>query len=155
MVKEYNSHNIGYELEIKSIIYRLIVLLLRSHIEKVLSPKEVSTRINRLKKFHAILRKIDIDYAEKITVHELAESANITVYYFCRVFKETTGKTFTAYLNELRLEKSINYLLEGNLNITEIALKIGFDSVNYYSRLFRRNYHVSPKKFLEDHIKEF
>lgn len=155
MVKEYNSRTMGYELAVKSLIYRLIVLLLRSHVEKILSPKELTARVNNLKRFDTILKKIDNDYADKITVKELAKSANITVYYFCRIFKELTGKTFTSYLNEIRLEKSIDFLLEGKLNITEIALKTGFDSVNYYSRLFRKHYHISPKKFRDNHTKRF
>jgi AraC-like DNA-binding protein len=63
------------------------------------------------------------------------------------MFKQLTGKTMTDYLNGLRLEKSTDYLAERDLNITEIALECGFDSVNYYSRLFRRYYHVSPTEF--------
>lgn len=151
IVKECKNRNLGYELAVKAAIYRLIVLLLRNHVEKVLTPKEFSAKANSLKRFDTVLRTIQTRYAEKLTVKGLAKSANITVYYFCRIFKQITGKTFTEYLNEIRLEKSTSYLVKSSLNITEIALRSGFDSVNYYSRLFRRQYHMSPKKFREDH----
>ncbi|MFT9056003.1 MAG: AraC family transcriptional regulator [Ethanoligenens sp.] len=151
VLKEYENHDLGYELAVKSAIYRLIVLLLRHHVEKILTPKEFSAKAYSLMRFDTVLQTIQTRYAEKITVNELAQHANITVFYFCRIFKQVTGKTFTEYLNETRLEKPTEYLAKKDLNITEIALKSGFDSVNYYSRLFRRKYHMSPKTFREDH----
>ena len=128
-------------------IYRLIVLLLRKHVDKTLSAREFASKRRGLKQFNTVLQYISAHYTEKISVNELAETANITVYYFCRIFKQITGKTLTDYLNELRLEKSTDYLRKSDLTVTEIALKCGFDSINYYSRLFRRYYHVSPTKF--------
>ncbi len=83
---------------------------------------------------------IGAHYTENLSVKELARNANITVYYFCRIFKRITGKTMT------------DYLRKSNLTVTEIALKCGFDSVNYYSRLFRKYYHVSPTTFRENNI---
>ncbi len=152
IIQEYSSQDLGYELAVKSSIYQLIVLLLRGHVEKVLSPKGFSAKINGLKRFDAVLQYISAHYTEKISVNKLAEKSNITVYHFCRLFKQITGKTMTDYLNEFRLEKSADYLKKNELNITEIALKCGFDSVNYYSRLFRRHYHVSPTKFRKNSI---
>nr|WP_281069298.1 AraC family transcriptional regulator [Methanomicrobium sp. W14] len=149
IIKEYYSRDLGYELAVKSSIYRLLVLLLRGHVEKILSPKEFSARISNLRRFDSVLQYISNHYAEKISVSDLAKNANITVYYFCRIFKQITGKTMTNYLNEFRLEKSTDFLKKNDLNITEIARQCGFDSVNYYSRLFHRYYHVSPTKFRE------
>jgi AraC-like DNA-binding protein len=111
--------------------------------------REFAAKINGLKRFDTVLQYIGAHYSEKISVNELAETANITVYYFCRIFKQVTGKTMTDYLNEFRLEKSTDYLKKSDLTVTEIALKCGFDSANYYSRLFRRYYHVSPTMFRE------
>ena len=48
-----------------------------------------------------------------------------------------TGKTTTDYINGTRLEKAIYYLEKSELNITEIALSCGFDSVNYFSRYLK------------------
>ena len=152
IIKEYDSKNLGYELAVKSLIFRLIVLLLRGHVDKILSPKEFTTKINSLKRFDTVLQYIGAHYTEKISVSELAETANITVYYFCRIFKQITGKTMTDYLNEFRLEKSTDCLKKGDLTVTEIALKCGFDSVNYYSRLFQKYYHVSPTRFRKNYV---
>ncbi|MCH3918881.1 MAG: AraC family transcriptional regulator [Spirochaetia bacterium] len=147
LIREYGTKDFGYELAVKSSIYKLIVLLLRTHVEKILSPEEFSAKTRNLRRFEPVLQHIDTHYTGKITIAELAAIVHMTVYHFCRMFKQLTGKTMTDYLNGLRLEKSTDYLAERDLNITEIALECGFDSVNYYSRLFRRYYHVSPTEF--------
>lgn len=144
MIHEYSEKQTGFELAVKSTIYKLIVLLIREHMGKIMTSEELTSKVNSLKRFDSILKYLADHYTEKISASELAEKGNITVFYFCRIFKQITGKTMTAYVNELRLVKSTEYLKQGDLNITEIALHCGFDGVNYYSRLFRQYYHVSP-----------
>lgn len=151
-IEEYFSKKIGFELAVKSFIYQLIVLLLRRHIHKIMSGNEFSAKINSLKRFDSIFKFIATHYTEKISVKDLAAKTNITVFYFCRIFKQLTGQTMTDYVNELRLKKSLEYLQKDELNITEVALKCGFESVNYYSRLFRRHYHISPTKFRKNNM---
>lgn len=147
IINEYTKKNIGFELAIKSYIYQLIVLLLRNYIQKIISNNELSSRTNSLKRFDSIFTFISDHYTEKLSATKLAAKVNITVFHFCRTFKQLTGKTLTEYLNDLRLEKSIEYLQQVDLNITEIALACGFEGINYYSRLFRKHYHMSPTKF--------
>lgn len=151
-IDEYTKRQLGFELAVKSSIYHLIVLLLRRHIHKILSSNEFSSKINSLKRFDAIFKFIAEHYTEKISAKDLAAKANITVFHFCRIFKQLTGKTLTDYINELRLEKSLEYLQKDELNITEIALQCGYEGVNYYSRLFRKYYHTSPTKFRKSNI---
>lgn len=149
-IDEYFTKSIGFELAVKSSIYQLIVLLLRGHIQKIITRDEFSSKVNSLKRFDSILTFITEHYTEKISAKILAEKANVTIFYFCRIFKQLTGKTMTNYINELRLEKSLAYLQKNDLNITEVALNCGFEGVNYYSRLFRKHYHMSPTSFREN-----
>lgn len=67
IIKEYGSQKLGCELAVKSFIYQLIVLLLRRHVEKILSPKEFSAKMNSLKHFDAVLQYISTHYTEKIS----------------------------------------------------------------------------------------
>ncbi|GMQ58514.1 AraC family transcriptional regulator [Vallitalea sediminicola] len=147
IIQEYLSREMGYELAVKSAIYQLIVLLLRNYISKFLTKKELVSKVNNLKRFNIIFKYIDNNYHIKISTQELANILNTSTYHFCRMFKETTGKTPTDYINGIRVDKSVDYLNKGQLNITEIALKCGFDSINYFSRLFKKHYNVSPTKF--------
>lgn len=153
IIDEYSSKKIGYELAIKSFIYKLIVLLLRKYIKKFLTKKELTSKVNNLRRFDLIFKYIDRNYSKKITTKDLSNIAHISTYHFCRVFKEMTGKTTTDYINKVRLEKALSYLNKGTLNITEIALNCGFDNINYFSRLFKKYYNVSPSKFRETKFK--
>lgn len=153
IIQEYFSKKIGYELAVKSFIYHLIVLLLRKYISKFLTRKELTLKVNNLKRFDLIFKYINSNYFKKIATQDLSNIVHISPYHFCRIFKQMTGKTPTDYINGIRLEKAVDYLNKGDLNITEIALKCGFDSINYFSRLFKRHYNVSPTKFKETNFK--
>mgnify|MGYP001943253646 FL=1 len=64
--------------------------------------------------------------------------------HFCRLFKEVTGQTLIEYVNDIRLSKAKAMLQDPNLSITEIALSTGFSDINYFSRLFKKTYQISP-----------
>lgn len=149
-IREYSEKQTGYELAVKSYIYQLIVLLLRGYVSRILTINEFESKIRTLRRFDNVFEMIEKNYADKISIEELARVMNISTFHFCRVFKQTTGKTTTEYINDVRLEKAALCLEQEELNITEIALKCGFDSVNYFSRLFRKQYHISPTKFREN-----
>jgi AraC-like DNA-binding protein/mannose-6-phosphate isomerase-like protein (cupin superfamily) len=150
-IEEYNEKALGFELAIKSAIYELIVLLLRGYVDRVFTKDEFKTRTKTLRRFNIIFDEIEKNYNNKITLSELSQIVNISPCHFCRVFKQITGKTATDYINGFRLEKSIALLKQKDLNITEISMCCGFDSVNYFSRLFRKCYRTSPTKFREDY----
>ncbi|MCT4606014.1 MAG: AraC family transcriptional regulator [Marinisporobacter sp.] len=153
-IQEYFSRKIGYELAVKSYIYQLIVLLLRKYISRFLTAKELTLKSNNLKRFDLIFKYIDSNYYEKITTSDLSNRVHISTAHFCRIFKEMTGKTTTDYINGVRLEKAIDYLNKGDLNISEIAVRCGFDNINYFSRVFKKHYKVSPTKFKEMNFKK-
>lgn len=147
ILQEYYSKKVGYELAVKASIYQLIVLLLRDYVCKILSEKEFEEKTRSLKRFNTVIQFIEDNYDKKIRLKELADSANLSACHFCRTFKQITGKTLTDYVNEIRLEKAVCFLKQTDLNITETALKCGFDSISYFNRLFSRHYKISPTKF--------
>lgn len=147
ILQEYDSKEVGYELAVKASIYQLIVLLLRGYVCKILSEKEFEEKTRSLKRFNTVLQFIEDNYDKKIRLKELADSANLSECHFCRTFKQITGKTLTDYVNEIRLEKAACFLKQTDLNITETALKCGFDSISYFNRLFSKYYKISPTKF--------
>ncbi|WP_156990847.1 helix-turn-helix domain-containing protein, partial [Caproicibacter fermentans] len=121
--------------------------LTRGYVCKILSEKEFEEKTRSLKHFNTVLQFIEDNYDKKIRLKELADSANLSACHFCRTFKQITGKTLTNYVNEIRLEKAACFLKQTDLNITETALKCGFDSISYFNRLFSRHYKISPTKF--------
>lgn len=149
MIDEYENRKMGYELAVKALAYELLVLLLRGYIQKIISRKESHEKIQSLKRFEAVLSLMESNYAETIHLEELAGLVNLSTCHFCRTFKQITGRTTTEYLNGVRVRKAAELLEDSDLNITEIALTCGFDSANYFSRIFKRLYGVSPSKYRE------
>lgn len=147
MIREYFSRQVGFELAVKACVYQLIVLLLRGYVAKIMSREEFEAKARILRRFDAVFQTIQEQYAEKFSLKELAASVNISTCHFCRTFRQMTGRTATEYINGVRLEKAAALLEQSELNITEIAMQCGFDSVNYFSRLFRQSYHEPPTVF--------
>lgn len=147
IIDEYFSNEIGHELSVKAYLYNLIVLLLRKHINKFLTPNQLCLKLNNTNRYSHVFEYIDNNYNKKIDIALLAKLTHLSPYYFCRIFKDITGKTTSQYVNEVRLQKAIIFLKESDKNITEIAISCGFNDVNYFSRLFKKKYGISPSKY--------
>lgn len=85
--------------------------------------------------------------SEKLTLEAVARSVNMSVFYFCKMFKKTSGFTFTEYVSRLRIEKAKNLLLNPNLRISEIAYEVGFQSLTHFNRVFKKITGQSPTEY--------
>jgi len=77
----------------------------------------------------------------------LARDAHYSRFHFQRVFRQTTGETPSNCRRRLRLERAAHQLLQGDRSVTEIAFESGFDSLEGFSRAFRKAAGVSPSHF--------
>lgn len=146
--REYEAKEIGYEMAIKAYIYQLLTLLLRKHVQLILTPQEYVVRMNNLKRFNKVLEFIEEKYNEKITLNQLCSLANLSRFHFCRIFKDMTGKAVGEYTNSLRINKAEVMLKEGGKNITEIGMSCGFNDINYFSRVFKKYKRIPPSQLL-------
>lgn len=83
-------------------------------------------------------------YSENISLRNIASSIHISEGYLCTHFLKVTGKNITAYLNEFRVEKAKELLKSSNNRIYEISQSVGFNSVEHFSRTFKRIVGCSP-----------
>ena len=67
--------------------------------------------------------------------------------YVNRIFKEATGETLHSYLVQVRLKKALDMIIDGNMQISEVAAECGFSSYPYFIKCFREKYGVSPLKY--------
>lgn len=86
-------------------------------------------------------------YFENVTTQKLAEEFFITPNYVCLLFKKETGQTFNDYLTRVRMDKAKEYLKDPTLKMYEIAEKVGFQDVSYFSKLFKSHVGLSPSEF--------
>lgn len=144
IIDEYEKKETGYELSIKSSVYRLLVLLIRNHTQKVLTLREYDSRVKNLERLNIILNHIKNNYTESIDIDNLASMIGVSTYHFYHLFKNITGKTVSEYVNHVRIDKADFLLKNTGMNITEIALSTGFNDINYFSRLFKNYKKDSP-----------
>lgn len=144
IVKELDDQQLGYELSIKSHLYRIITLLLRNYVAQVLTANDHTLRMKNLQRFAPILQYIEATYQEELSVEALAEMAGLSRYHFSRLFKELTGRSITEYVNGIRIGRAEYLLYNTTLTISEIALAAGFHDIYYFSRIFKKYKNLAP-----------
>lgn len=87
---------------------------------------------------------INLNYKSDITLEDISQYLGITKPYFCSLFKKETKKTFTQALNEFRISKSKELLIETDNSLIDIALDIGFNNQNYFNIVFKRFEGMTP-----------
>ena len=95
---------------------------------------------------------IDQHYSEKIVLSELATSLGITPNYLSSLMKRQLGMTFSEYIMSVRMEQASKLLSTNNLRINEVAAKVGYENLFYFSKLFKRFYGLSPRDFRHQRI---
>ena len=83
----------------------------------------------------ALVLRTPTDYANRLSVH---------VNHLNKVIKETTGKTTSVLIAERIVKEAVQYLQHSNLSISEMAFGLGFESVSYFSKFFRKHTGKSP-----------
>lgn len=147
MINIYKTSNNGWQLNIKSSLYKIISLLISE--DMLLNKKNIKSikkdyKIDLIKK---ILNYIHENYNDKIYIEDLALEANMNVQYFCRFFKSVIGKTPVEYINSYRIEKATELLQTETLSISNIALSVGIDNFSYFVKQFKKYKNCTPSQY--------
>lgn len=97
-----------------------------------------------------VLSFLESDYHRAVSIKEIAQKVNLNADYLGRVLKKETGSTFSELLQDIRLREAIRLLRFTQLTIYEISEKIGLADSDYFSRLFKRTYGMTPSDFRND-----
>jgi two-component system response regulator YesN len=90
---------------------------------------------------------IDKHYTQNLSLAEAAEMAHLSVSYFSSLFKKSTGLTYLNYVNQLRIDKAKELLLEPEMKIYEVADLVGFTSLPYFNRVFKLIVGATPLEY--------
>ncbi len=96
---------------------------------------------------HKTINFIRENYAQKIALEDAAAHVGLSRSYLSTVFKDETGTTFTDYINNVRVEKSKELLLDPSLSLAAIADMVGYNDQSYYTKVFTRSVGISPGQF--------
>ena len=141
--EEKEKQEEAFDLYIKGATYSIIALLCR---EGALSASNSAYSAD-IKKILPALSYIDENFAQNITLDDVARLQNLNPSYFCRVFKRASGSSFVDYLNFVRVCKSEKMLAAGEKSILEIAGDVGFTSLSYFNRIFKRYKNCTPTEY--------
>ncbi|MDP4098334.1 AraC family transcriptional regulator [Paenibacillus sp. P96] len=146
IVEEFKGKEPGYELSIKSSMYRLLAILFRNYVtEAPPQPLDMSRRKN-LERFTPIFEYIGEHLGDELSVHELSRMAGLSRFHFSRLFSELTGRTVSEYINQIRINKAEYLLRHTDMTISEIAWATGYNDISYFSRTFKKHKSVSASE---------
>jgi len=140
--EEFNSKKPMYVQFIINSLNSLLIQVLRRHPDMFVS--EFNSRENNIYK---VKRFLENNYAEKLSVEQIASQFYLSASVLTHSFKKITGFSPKQYLMSCRLAHARNLLLNSNDSITNIAKISGFQDVNNFIRFFRKEVGVSPLKY--------
>ena len=94
-----------------------------------------------------VCKYVDANLSKDISLETAADFAGLSSFYLSKLFKEEKGETFINFISDKRLEKSRQLLEQTELSIKEITAEVGYNDQNYFSRIFKNKYGLSPKEY--------
>jgi AraC-like DNA-binding protein len=101
------------------------------------------------KRMNAILQFTFRESHRKIYLEDVAEVANLSAEAFCRYFKMHTQKTYTSFLNEVRISNACRLLINKDLTVQDVCYQSGFNNVSNFNRIFKKVIGKQPSKLMK------
>lgn len=97
------------------------------------------------RKVKRIIQYINEHYAEDISLNMVAEEMNLSLIYVCQIFKKEVGMTFKTYLTKVRIREAERLLRTGEYKVYEVSRMVGYQTVQYFSKVFKQETGEYPK----------
>lgn len=141
----------------EQLIQLLEVFHILSHSQEVASLNDEDTSVklflNDKIRMGSVYQYIHSNYNDKPDVNKVAASVHLSTAAFCRYFKKQTKMTFTDFVNQYRITQAKTLLLQDK-NVTEVCYEVGFDSLSYFNKLFRKITGENPSVFRKKYIRK-
>lgn len=146
--RENSQRTYAFELAVRTHICQIFLWILRSWHQQGLELDASSYLKDKDQiRLRPVFEHIDRNFVQTIRVEDMARLCNMSYSYFSRYFKAAVGKSFSAYLNHVRIIEAEKLLLGTDRTITEIAMATGFSSPSYFISQFRGHKFLSPRQF--------
>lgn len=98
-----------------------------------------------------VINHINLNVAEPHTLKSLSAICHISPSYLSALFKQETGFTLIDYINTQRVKRAAHLLASTNRSVADIAEEMGILDVNYFAKVFKRTYGVTPTRYRREH----
>ena len=146
---EIKQKDLAYEMSIKACLYKILTNLYRNNVI-LFSLGSIDKNKALLKKLYNAFKLLENNNNKNISVEIACREVSLNYHYFCRMFKEATGKTFLQYLNFVRIKNVEKLMLNTEKSIIEIMSETGFSSLNYFNKTFKRYKGVTPSAYRKE-----
>ena len=140
---EVTQRRVGCDYLLRGFTARLFIMLTELY--------DFSINASEKKKLRNIIFKDVQNYLYKnysnIHIDDLTKEFHYNKDYFNRLIKENTGKTYSEYVQEIRLAEAVNNLRQTSIPIEDIAHMVGYNNIGYFYKIFKENYGMTPANF--------
>ncbi len=139
-----------YEVMVRLKLSQILLMIFRSRKKNLL--KEMPPRVQTAKhgKVHEVAEYLTLHCETGESLDQLAEAFFISKSYLSRIFREVTGFSVNEYRNLARVRKARELLAGSGYSITEISEILGFESVTYFERVFKKHTDMTPLKYRKE-----
>lgn len=102
---------------------------------------------NDANKLEAVFKYVIENFREAVSSKEAASLACLNEAAFCRYFKRRTDKTFSQFVNHVRITHSTRLLLENDMSIANVCFECGFSNISYFNRQFKMIMGKTPYEY--------
>jgi len=123
--------------------------------QKELMEEETDLNSSRLSVMTSmVMEYIKSNFMNEISMSETARAIGYSEPYFCKMFKQQFGQSFTSYLAEYRVGEAKKMLEQPNVNVKEIGARVGYADNNYFTKVFKRLEGLNPSEYRMNKLKE-
>lgn len=144
---ELEKKKYRYASKVHAIFNSLMIDILRLFVHRTEHLPSHGKELNNVTRLALVKGYMETHYTENLTLRQLCDMAMLQKSYFIRQFKEMYGFSPARYLNLIRIENAKLLLSNSEMNITEIAARVGFNHPSYFSEIFVKYEGVSPTHF--------
>ena len=132
-------------------VIQILYLLVQNEFRESIKTSHWQNLVHKSKQFYSRLEPV-FDYLQanlekSISLEQVSKLSNMSKSSFSRYFKQYTRKSFSSYLNELRIQKACTLLAETDFSIYRISLETGFQNLSNFNRHFKKLMNLTPSQF--------
>ena len=136
-----------YETNFQRFLTLLSVLKLLAAQKPIFLNSSNLEELNNNDQLKRLFNFVKYNFQSEINLKLASEKIGMTIPAFCRYFKKNTGKTFTQFVNEYRVNHAAKLLIETDLDIQSVCYESGFNNFSNFSRFFKLYRKQTPKNF--------
>jgi AraC-like DNA-binding protein len=153
IIREKDSSRRGKFLLLRGYLELILAYMIdssdESSVPTVRPPRPIRQDNKSDNRIQAIVDHMIAHFDKSLSIEELGRMANMSSATLRRLFKQHTGKTPSGFLLDLRMAVAAKRIVETNDRISDIAYGVGIQDPNYFTRIFRKNFGVTPYTYRE------